>query len=172
MSRAHADILLIGFGNPGRLDDGLGPAMAEAVEAMALPGVACEADYQLTVEDAAELARCTIVVFADADATGRAPFSLRRLEPSAGALSFSSHSVEPADVLALARQLFGAEPEAYLLGIRGYDFDRFGERLSDRAKANLDAALRYFEAAARSREFQEVRPDGRDGTRPQATDHR
>ena len=85
MTREHADILLIGFGNPGRLDDGLGPAMTGAIEALGLPGVAVEADYQLTVEDAAELARCKVVVFADADATGPEPFWVRRLEPSAGA---------------------------------------------------------------------------------------
>ena len=30
----------------------------------------------------------------------------------------------PGDLLALGRDLFGAEPEAWLMGIRGYDFDR------------------------------------------------
>ena len=31
--------LVIGYGNPGRLDDGLGPALAEAVEKLDLPGL-------------------------------------------------------------------------------------------------------------------------------------
>lgn len=43
-------ILLIGYGNPGRGDDGLGPALAAAIEAMELPGVTVEADYQLMVD--------------------------------------------------------------------------------------------------------------------------
>lgn len=172
MSRENADILLIGYGNPGRLDDGLGPAFAEAVEALGLPGVAVEADYQLTVEDAAELAGHRVVVFADADATGPAPFSVRRIEPGAATLSFSSHSVEPRGVVALARQLFGAEPEAWLLGIRGYAFDAFGETLSEGAKANLEAAVRHFEAAARVGTFQEVRPDGGGHAHPEAENRR
>lgn len=172
MSRDDADILLIGYGNPGRLDDGLGPAFATAVEALGLPGVAVEADYQLSVEDAAELAGPRVVVFADADATGPEPFSVRRIQPGAVTLSFSSHSVEPGAVLALARQLFGAEPEAWLLGIRGCAFDAFGEQLSEGAKANLDAAVRWFEAAARGGTFQEVRPDGGDDPHPQTENRR
>ncbi|MFC1805557.1 hydrogenase maturation protease [Planctomycetota bacterium] len=164
-----AGLLLIGYGNPGRLDDGLGPALAEAIEALHLPGVAVEANYQLTVEDAAELANHRIVVFADADVAGPEPFWVRRLEPSAGGLTFSTHSVKPADVLALGRQLFGAEPEAYVLGIRGYEFNEFGERLSDKARANLDAAIRYVEEAVQTGTFQEVRPDGGQTDEPQAT---
>ena len=57
MNTEAADILLIGFGNPGRLDDGLGPALADAIEKLALPGVTVESNYQLTVEDAAEIAK-------------------------------------------------------------------------------------------------------------------
>ena len=48
--------LVLGFGNPGRLDDGLGPAVVEALRAYELPGVTMDADYQLRVEDAAEIA--------------------------------------------------------------------------------------------------------------------
>jgi len=162
-------VLILGYGNPGRLDDGLGPALAEAIEARSLPGVTVEADYQLTVEDAAELARHRVVIFADADAAGPEPFSMTRLEPSSQPLSFSTHSVEPGDVLALAAELFGAEPEAWVLGIRGYEFDEFEERLSDKAQANLDAAVRYVEEAIRTGTFQEARPAGGQLDRPQAT---
>ena len=51
--KAPRKVLLIGYGNPGRLDDGLGPALAAAVEKLAIPGVTVDADYQLNVEDAA-----------------------------------------------------------------------------------------------------------------------
>jgi Ni,Fe-hydrogenase maturation factor len=56
-------------------------------------------------------------------------------------VTFSTHSVPPATVLALARELFAAEPEAWLLGIRGYEFDEFRESLSKRARVNLEQAL-------------------------------
>jgi hydrogenase maturation protease len=153
------DLLLIGFGNPGRLDDGLGPALAEAVGRRKLPGVTVDADYQLTVEDAAEVARHEVVLFADADAVGPEPFSCRRLRAGNGRPGFSSHSVEPETVVTLARELFAGEPEAFLLGIRGYEFDAFGERLSERAEANLADAVKYVVKAARDGAFEEVRAE-------------
>ena len=157
MSAPRGDILLIGFGNPGRLDDGLGPALAEAVEALGIEGVTVEAGYQLDVEDAADVATHKTVVFADADATGPAPFSFRRVEPAeAMPLSFSSHSVQPEALLATARDLFGHAAEAYMLGIRGCAFDAFGESLSERAQDNLAAALAFIEPVLRERSFKEV----------------
>lgn len=157
-----AGVLLIGFGNPGRLDDGLGPALAEAVEKLGLPGVTVEADYQLTVEDAAEVARHKKVIFADADVGGPEPFWVRRVYPGSDGMSFSSHAVEPSAVLSLARDLFGGRPEAYILGIRGYEFNAFGESLSQKAQANLAAALAYVESSIRRGCFCPVRAEGGD----------
>ena len=37
MSEWHGTVLLLGYGNPGRLDDGLGPALAAQVECLACP---------------------------------------------------------------------------------------------------------------------------------------
>lgn len=159
-------ILLIGFGNPGRLDDGLGPALADAVGKLRLPGLTVEADYQLVVEDAAEIANHDIVIFADADLAGPEPFWVKRIQPDAARLGFSSHSLEPRALLALARQLFNAAPEAYILGIRGYAFNDFGENLSEKARANLAAAVAYVASAVRTKQFAEVRPEGADGIPP------
>jgi len=146
--------LLIGYGNPGRLDDGLGPALAEAVAALAIPGVTVESDYQLGVEDAAAAAAHEVVVFADASVSGPEPFAFCSVEPAAEAcVGFSSHSVEPAAVLALARDLFRARTRGYALGIRGYRFNEFGERLSDQAEANLAAALRFLVPVLRDGRF-------------------
>ncbi len=140
MADEAPNILLIGFGNPGRRDDGLGPALAEAAREWNIPGVTVDSDYQLTVEDAAEAARHQIVLFADAATTGPEPFSITQIEPTNDPGSFSTHSVAPQAVLALARDLFSAEPVGYLLAIRGYEFDQFDEGLSERASANLEAA--------------------------------
>ncbi len=136
-------VLVIGYGNPGRQDDGLGPALAEAVERLRIPGVTVEADYQLTVEDAAAAAAHRYVVFADASVGGREPFFFRAVRPSAHT-SFSTHSVEPEVVLALARDLFQADTKGYALGIRGYRFSEFGEALSDESRENLAAALHFI----------------------------
>lgn len=155
MTVEHPKVLLIGYGNPGRLDDGLGPALAEAIEALNLPGVTVQADYQLTVEDAAAVAEHDVAIFADADVAGEGPFYFRRLTPLAGC-SFTSHSVEPAALLALAVQLFDARASAYVLGIRGYEFNEFDERLSEGATRNLAAALEYLRTALLAGRFSEV----------------
>lgn len=136
-------VLLIGYGNPGRLDDGLGPALAEAMGNRQIAGLTVDSNYQLTVEDAAALKEHDYVVFADADVSGPEPFSFRRVAPG-GELSFSSHSVDPSAVVALAQALFGAEVKAYVLGVRGYEFNEFGERLSERARCNLSAAETFL----------------------------
>lgn len=147
-------ILILAYGNPGRRDDGLGPALAAALEERSLPGVTIEADYQLTVEDAATAARHDVVVFVDADCRGQEPLSFCRIEVGSAA-SFSSHSVSPQGVLALARDLFGTAPAGFVLGIRGYEFNEFGEGLSDPARANLAAALAFIEPVLRARTFSE-----------------
>ncbi|MBE0645262.1 MAG: hydrogenase maturation protease [Bacteroidetes bacterium] len=135
-------ILLIGYGNPGRLDDGLGPALAAVAETWQMEGLTVDADYQLTVEDASDVAANDIVIFADASVNGAEPYFIEKVEPKE-ALSFSSHSVEPSVLLHMAQTLFQAKTRAYILGIRGYDFNEFGERLSPRAAENLEKAIAY-----------------------------
>ncbi len=135
-------ILLFGYGNPGRLDDGLGPALVAKFEQNPLPGLALDANYQLTVEDAFAIAKHDVVIFADASVNGEEPFCFQELQPQPP-LSFSSHSVMPGEVLALAQNLFQARTKAYVLGIRGYVFNEFGERLSEQAVFNLEAAFTF-----------------------------
>lgn len=163
MTRTGGDVLVIGYGNPGRLDDGLGPALAEAVARCNPAGVNVDADYQLTVEDAAAVAAHEVVVFADADMTGPEPFSFRAVRPAAG-LGFTTHGLEAPAVMALAGELFAADTRGYILGIRGYEFDQFGEGLSDRARENLAAATQFLLNVLRDRSFdQAARPaDGLD----------
>ena len=71
--------LLFGYGNPGRLDDGLGPAFIEAFEGRDLENVTLDADYQLTVEDAAAVAEHDVAIFVDASVNGAEPFFFEKL---------------------------------------------------------------------------------------------
>jgi hydrogenase maturation protease len=146
-------ILVYGFGNPGRLDDGLGPALArELARRGPVGGVTVESGYQLAVEDAALVAGQDVVIFADADRACPAPFELRPLTPRRE-VSFSTHSVAPSAVLGLAHEHFGSRASGYVLGIRGYEFDEFGEELSPRARNNLAAAAHYLDRALRDGSF-------------------
>lgn len=145
-------ILLFGYGNPAAGDDGLGPAMAEYFEKKNLPGVTVDCDYQLTVEDSAQVAENDIVIFADASANCREPFSFEPLVAKESG-TFSSHSVEPAEVAALAERLFNSKAKCFVLGIRGYVFEQFREDLTDKAKENLQKAVVFLENMLRTRNF-------------------
>jgi hydrogenase maturation protease len=144
-------ILVIGYGNPGRRDDGLGPAFVSRLEALSLSGVTVESDYQLAIEHAHLVAQHDAVVFADAaaDIDDRSRFYLRALEPAPD-VHCSSHSISPRAVLQLAAQCFGARPNGWLLGIRPLDLESFGDGLTPEAEGNLSAALTAFCEAVKS----------------------
>ena len=149
-------VLLIGYGNPGRLDDGLGPALVERLQAKALPGLDLDADYQLSPEDALAVAGHDVAIFADAAVAGPEPFCFARIGSDGASSGLGSHSVEPAEVAALARELFGAATATYALGIRGYAFDAFGEGLSKQAACNLARASEFIEEVIRNRSYEQA----------------
>jgi len=151
-------VLVMCYGNPGRRDDGLGAAFGEALETMALPAVQVDIDYQLTVEDAIAVSRHEVVIFADAAVAGREPFSFKKLT-AIPALSFSSHSLDPENILAMTRELFGCCPQGYALGIRGYEYNEFGETLSPKAQQNLMLSLQSMLTVIKSRKFEQFAAD-------------
>jgi hydrogenase maturation protease len=150
-------VLLIGYGNIARQDDGIGPLLVERLGELALPGLVLESDYQLNIEDAATLARYDAVVFADADATGSEPFSFTELGAEADG-SFTTHKVSPAGVLYLAQTHFAARTKGYVLAIRGYEFTMFVEALTAGAQANLDAACAFVADGAQASHTREPEP--------------
>jgi hydrogenase maturation protease len=149
-------ILLIGYGNPGRLDDGLGPALAERFQGLekstklscndfqGLENLTVESNYQLNVEDAAQIAEHDVVVFADASTDAEPPYTFTPVVAEAGGLSFSSHSVSASQLMGMVEELFGKKPEAWMLAIRGIEFNKFGETLSASAIEHLDCAVEFL----------------------------
>ena len=133
---------MLGYGNPGRRDDGAGAATVEELAKLGLAGVIAETDYQLSIEAAAELAEADRAVFVDAALEGPEPFQVRRLAPSA-TIRFSTHAFGPESLLAVCEQAFERAPEALLVGVRGYEFD-IAEGLTDKAQANSRAALEFI----------------------------
>jgi hydrogenase maturation protease len=131
--------LVLGYGNPGRQDDGLGPAIAIAIEQLRLPNVTAYDNYQLNIEDAMDVAEHDVVWFVDAAKTGAAPYAVSAIAPVM-TIEFTSHIMHPQTVLAIAKLCYGKAPPAFLLGIRGYEFE-FIEALTPGAVENRDAAL-------------------------------
>ena len=73
------------------------------------------------------------------------PFRLYAIGPEPTA-SFSTHSVSPGGIVALCYELYDARPKAYMLAIRGYEWE-VNEPLSERAEANLNAAVQFLTEA-------------------------
>lgn len=136
-------MLLIGFGNPGRGDDGLGPAFSERIAARKLPGLDVDTDYQLVAEHALTVSAHDLVIFADAEIGGKAPYSFKEIDPGSPE-TLGSHSLRPETVLALSETLYSTRPRAFVLGIAGYDYGEVKEGLSEQATANLTATEAFF----------------------------
>ena len=156
-------ILIYGIGNPGRQDDGLGALLVEEIQRAAIPGASIpgtdhelsfDANYQLNIEDAEAISRHDIVVFADASldaaedaAEDGVAFRLYQIGPEPAA-SFSTHSVSPGGIVALCNELYDAHPAAYMLAIRGHEWE-VNAPLSARARTNLDKAVTFLIRALR-----------------------
>lgn len=135
-------VIVYGYGNPGRRDDGLGPALIDRLEAANIAGVQTHSNFQLNVEDAYTIAEGREVVFVDASIDGPEPFSFYEIEPSAE-IRFTTHSMAPESVLALCNDLFNRERKAYMLSVRGYEWE-FAEGLSAKAGENLESAFAFL----------------------------
>ena len=132
--------LVIGYGNPSRGDDALGPLLLEALAPAAGPGVEMLTDFQLQIEHVLDIAGRARVVFVDATQAGEAPFHLSPVTAQAVPV-LSTHALSPGALLAVYRNHFGADPPpCMLLAIRGYSF-ALGDALTAGARHNLHAAL-------------------------------
>src|ERR1035441_4735156 len=114
--RSPAGLLVIGYGNTLRRDDGVGPKVADAVDALTLPGVHALACPLLTPELADPVSPARVPIFVEA--AGEAPRAVQMRNPApADTSQIMAHSASPATLLALARDVFGHAPEAWLLTI-------------------------------------------------------
>ncbi len=135
-----AGILVIGYGNPLRGDDALGPRIAAAIAERRLPDVRVVTPHQLAPELAADLARARRAIFVDASSLpGQDSIHVHPLEPSSEPTAIG-HLSRPGELLALAQALFGHRPPAWLVTAPAQCFD-IGAPLSAHAKTSLAAAI-------------------------------
>jgi hydrogenase maturation protease len=135
----EAELLVIGYGNSLRRDDGVGPRVAEAVEELNLPGVRTLVCQLLTPEFADPIARARKVIFVDAAVDKTDGVHLRQLEPGETS-QLMAHSADPRTMLALARDVFGHAPEAWWLTIPAIHLG-FGMDYSPEAEAGFHTAV-------------------------------
>lgn len=149
-------VLVLGFGNLYRRDDGVGRVVVNGVRARlgrapldalgdGFDGLGRSVDtavlHQLVPELAETVADYDLVIFVDAHVAGVAePLREERIGPLCRSSSFVSHQTHPAMVLDLAEKMYGQAPAAVMLSLRGHDFD-FGEGLSPETAALVPLAV-------------------------------
>jgi hydrogenase maturation protease len=138
--KSPAGILVIGYGNTLRRDDGVGPRVAEAVAALDQPGLRTLVCPLLTPELAEPVSQARVVIFVDAAVDAPREVQLRTLAP-ADSSQVMAHAARPVTLLALARDVFGHAPEAWLITVPVEDLG-IGEEFSPLAQRGFETAVR------------------------------
>ncbi len=134
-------ILVVGYGNEWRGDDGCGPAVARAIADLDLPGVRSEVLPQLLPELAMTLATVESVVFVDASISlpPGCPVRTRALR-ARSVPSWNPHLGTPESLLALTQALHGRHPRAWCVEIPAGNLG-WNAELSVVARAGVAAAV-------------------------------
>ena len=139
-------ILVLGYGNTLRSDDGVGPLVAETIAGLQLPGVETLVAGLLTPELADPISRAGTVVFVDAAVDAPREAQLRPCAPAESS-QIMAHAADPKTMLALARDVFGHSPQAYLLTIPVENL-AIGEELTPFAREGMARAVELIRKLA------------------------
>jgi len=123
-------LLVIGYGNPLRTDDGIGQILVKRLaDRLRSPAVRIITTHQLTPELAEPISRASMAIFVDAcegERTGAV--ACQTVVPEATGGGFTHHAT-PASLLTSSRELYGNSPAGLIVTIVGGSFD-YGTELS------------------------------------------
>ena len=142
-------LLVIGYGNPLRRDDGFGHHVARRLAEL-LPEDRAEviACHQLAPELAEPISRSDLVVFVDAhDGAEPGRVDWQAVAPATEAGAPFSHHLDPRALLAWARELYGACPPAVMVTVDGTAFG-YGTGLSTSVGAIMPAVVEQIRRMA------------------------
>jgi hydrogenase maturation protease len=123
-------VLVIGYGNALRSDDGFGwHAAARLADDPRMAGATVLQRHQLTPELALDLSQASFAIFVDASTGPAGIVTVRAVRDAADSTVTYTHHVDPSVLLALARDLYGRAPEAVTVSV-GVGTTDPGERLS------------------------------------------
>ena len=147
-------LLILGYGNPDREDDGVAWHILSALTSrmgLALPD-SYEEEFsqspridfsfalQLTPEMAEDIHGYEYVCFVDAH-TGNIPEPIRLIEvESEFQASPFTHHLTPQSLLSMCETIYGSKPEATLLSVRGHRF-LFSRQLSEETARLIPQAV-------------------------------
>ncbi|MBI4782217.1 MAG: hydrogenase maturation protease [Oscillatoriophycideae cyanobacterium NC_groundwater_1537_Pr4_S-0.65um_50_18] len=138
----HVSVLVIGYGNCLRSDDGVGQCIANRVAECKFPDVKAIAIHQLTPELSEDLAHTNTAIFVDASRLNQQNVQLQSLVASHSGM-VSGHWCDPPNLLAMTQALYGYHPCSWWLTVLGQQFE-VGDCFSTVATQGVEAALQMI----------------------------
>ena len=133
---------IIGYGNPHRRDDGIGPYVVERLS-HDLGGerdIALRSLHQLDPVLAEEVQSAEVLLLVDATVESvERGVRWARVQPNRGLSACDTHHLSPSTLLGLMEALYGRWPSTWLVSVQGGDFG-FGEGLSLEAREKAERA--------------------------------
>lgn len=136
------NLLVIGIGNPLRCDDGVGPYVAECIEAKGLNGVKVWITQQLQIEDLERMLEFNRIILVDAS-NGGPPLDLRPVQKCTGLALSSSHHLSAETFVNLASSIYHKDLQMQLCSIRGDCFEA-GDQLSSHVSHRAQEAVKLI----------------------------
>jgi hydrogenase maturation protease len=142
--------LVLACGNPLRGDDAVALYVAKAlVTGFCDEGTLVYSQHQWLPEMAERISEVSLVIFIGASAEIPAgEVAIERLQPggSVGTLQVMTHGTNPANLLAMSRELYRKLPdEAYLVSVGGESFE-LSNQLSESVRHAVPIALDHVKA--------------------------
>jgi hydrogenase maturation protease len=144
----NPQMLVIGYGNTLRSDDGAGFRVAELIKHQQNPKIRALAVHQLTPELAEDISQARGVIFVDATLTESTGVTVQSLTSTSESGTLG-HYADPRSLLNLTQMLYPVVPLAWWILIPGVNFG-FGETFSEITEAGIKQALREIESLINS----------------------
>jgi hydrogenase maturation protease len=140
-------ILILGYGNPLRGDDALGPRIAEEIAERfeGNPRVKVQTVHQLTLDLAETFAKFSLIILIDArNAEPVGEIFHQKIQPSQKLPQPFSHYLNPPELLGVCQLLYGAPPVMILTGINAASFE-VGAPISRAVAVSLPELVDHIE---------------------------
>ena len=133
-------ILLIGYGNPTRMDDGVGWYIADKIQERFGDEIEVFQADQLSVEMIEDIRDRELLILVDAHISNEDDWIRSgEVEPDSSP-GMISHIIKPSNLLAFCESIYHKHPKTYLYSVKGFVFD-FGEELSEQTQKSADEVV-------------------------------
>jgi len=136
VEEASSHVLVVGYGNTHRRDDGIGPYVVDWVGHILQhrKDIRTLSLHQLEADLIEALRGIDSLILVDASVEEiDGGWRWIKVEPEFGDLPYLTHHVKPSFLLGLFESLYHRCPQTWLVSVHGQDFG-FGERLSQEAE--------------------------------------